>query len=103
MTQSAWLTAVGFEAPPALVSRVREVIDADASMLQLTMSQALLRASETLLAGVIARSDAGREVALDLLAADACVTWAFELEAGHGTALSTFAEGAMTKIAALAT
>jgi len=98
---SAWVEAFGVDAPPALVARVRQVVDADASMRGLTMSGALLRASETLLAGVISRPDAGREVALDLLAADACVTWAFELEAGSGS-LSPVAEGAMTTIAALA-
>jgi hypothetical protein len=44
----------------------------------------LARLGRELLAAVAARPDGGRELALDLLAADAFVTYAFEAQADAG-------------------
>jgi hypothetical protein len=59
-------------------------------------------AGERLLGAVMADSEAKREVALDLLAADACVTWAFEAAAAEPGSLPTRAEKAMEQITGLA-
>ena len=75
---------------------------ADAAAAALPVADALLKASETLLASVLAGQGEGREVALDLLAADACVTWAFEAAAGEPETLSALAEGAMQRVAEVA-
>lgn len=89
------------EVPPALIARVQSVLAAQGGEPQ-SAAAALLAASTTLLAGVLGDARAGREVALDLLAADACVTWAFESAAGDTADISTLAEDAMQQIAALA-
>lgn len=89
------------EVPPALIARVQSVLAAQSGEPQ-SAEVALLAASTTLLGGVLGDSRAGREVALDLLAADACVTWAFESAVGDTTGISTLAEDAMQQIAALA-
>jgi hypothetical protein len=47
----------------------------------LPLSEQLAEAGRTLLQRVVARPDGGRELALDLLAADALVTYAFEAQA----------------------
>lgn len=102
MTHSAWVRSHGAEAPEALLARVEAILESDASAVSLPVADALLRASETLLASVLAGAEAGREVALDLLAADACVTWAFEAASGEPGSLSARAEGAMLRVAEVA-
>jgi hypothetical protein len=79
---------------------VLEVMKADAASASVPMAEALLRAGERLLAEVIApRSGDARAAALDLLAADACVTWAFEAGADEPGTLAARAEDAMQRIA----
>jgi hypothetical protein len=90
------------DAPAALVARVEEVLSAHPSWTPLPPADALLAAGEYLLQGVLrSREENGRSVALDLLAADACVTWAFEAAADTATALPARAEHAMQRIAAV--
>lgn len=88
-------------APPALIARVQAVLAADESLSGLPVAEALLRAGETLLAAVLKDGEAGRAVALDLLAADTCVTWAFEAAADAPGSLAERAELAMQRIAEL--
>lgn len=95
MSHLAWLSTQGAAAPPALVARVQGVLEANAAWEELPVAEALLRAGERLLAAVLADSAAGREVALDLLAADACVTWAFEAAADHPESIGPQAQRAM--------
>ncbi len=90
------------EAPPALIARVQAVLSADASLGSLPVAEALLRASEALLSAVLKDGEAGRAVALDLLAADTCVTWAFEAAAGDPGSLAQRTDAAMQRIAELA-
>lgn len=86
-------------APDGVVTRVREVL-ADVPDTGQAVADALLDAATRLLDEVLADRDRGsaRAVALDLLAADACVTWAFEAEP---TAVEARAEAAMARLAAL--
>jgi len=100
-TASAWVAAHAADAPPALIARVQAVIEADASVASLSAAEGLLRAGELLLQAVLEDSEAGRAVALDLLAADTCVTWAFEAAAEEPGTLPARAEAAMARIAEL--
>ena len=102
MSHIAWVELQGSDAPPALVQRVQAVLRANLGWEALPVAEALLKAGEELLAAVVADSTAGRDVALDLLAADACVTWAFQAAADEPGGLPARAERAMEQIAGLA-
>jgi hypothetical protein len=102
MSHQAWVSQQGTDAPPALVRRVQAVLQANPGWEALCLADALLKAGEELLAAVLGDSTAGRDVALDLLAADACVTWAFEAAADAPISLQARAEQAMEQIAGLA-
>lgn len=99
-----WIAARRDEAPDALVARVEEVFAAHPLWGELAWPEAFAAAGEHLLAGVqTAGVDAARASAVDLLAADACVTWAFEAAAEDPETLGARADAAMRRIAALAT
>lgn len=73
----AWLDARRPAPPEALAARLRRAVsDAD-----LPLPDHLALLGERVLEGVAARPEGGRELALDLLAADAFVTYAFEAQA----------------------
>jgi hypothetical protein len=98
-----WVLAARPEAPPALTERVTGLLEAHLEWAALPLPEALERAGEVLLAGVLARSgddDAARDRAnaLDLLAADACITWAFEASAAEVNAVPARAAAAMRRI-----
>ncbi len=94
MTRSevlAWLATRRPAPPPALAARLGAVVT-DAV---LPLPDHLAQLGREVLAGVTARPDAGRELALDLLAADALVTYAFEAQAEADVAgLAALAERA---------
>lgn len=102
MTLSAWLDARR-PAPPA---RLRARIDAalgdalsnDAS----GAAEACLRAGERLAHELLRENATSRDSALDLLAADALVTYAFEAASERPEELAKRSRAAMTRIAALA-
>jgi hypothetical protein len=73
----AWLEARRPPPPPELRARLEAAVD-DA---ELALPDHLARLGEHLLARVVQRPEGGRELALDLLAADAFVTYAFEAQA----------------------
>jgi hypothetical protein len=103
MTHLEWLASRGADAPAALRARVEQVFAADGSLSALPIAEALLRAGDVLLAEVLRpRTGAPRETALDLLAADACVTWAFEAAADEPGTVGARAEAAMRRIAEVA-
>ena len=86
--------------PPRLTARVREVLTAPAATEGMPGPEALLGGGDALLQRVLVPSDgAPRAVALDLLAADACVTWAFEVAAGTPAEVVALADAAMRRIA----
>lgn len=99
---AAWVANHGADAPQALVTRVQQVLATEASLARRPLAEALLGAGEALLAAVLAPRDGEeRLAALDLLAADACVTWAFEAAADAPGTISARAEDAMRRIAAV--
>jgi hypothetical protein len=101
MTVGDWLDARTPPAPPALGARLSGALgaarDADASR----ASDACLEAAERLVGEVLRGNCTSRESALDLLTADALVTYAFEAAGESGTDLALRAADAMRRIAAL--
>ncbi len=98
-----WIASRTPKAPDRLVERVREVIATHPEWERLPVAEALVSAGESLLAEVLADRDGGaRDAALDLLAADACITWAFEAAADNPESLVKRAEDAMRRLAAVA-
>jgi hypothetical protein len=73
----AWLDSRRPTPPLALRERLRAAVHETA----LGLPAHLARLGDELLAGVAARPAGGRELALDLLAADAFATYAFEAQA----------------------
>lgn len=77
-TLLAWLAARRPAPPPAL----RAYLEAAASVApEAPLPEQLVELGQRALARVTAQVDGGRELALDLLAADAFVTYAFEAQA----------------------
>ncbi|MDE3128531.1 MAG: hypothetical protein KGL38_11030 [Gemmatimonadota bacterium] len=100
MTVGAWLDARTPAPPPALARRIRELLAADLDRDAADAHRVCGAAAEALLAALLAERETGRETALDLLAADALVTYAFEHAAARAD-LDGEAAGAMQRIAAL--
>jgi hypothetical protein len=80
----AWLDTRRPAPPEALRERleraVQELLPAPGSLLPVYLA----RLGRELLDSVVARPNGGRELALDLLAADAFATYAFEAQAEEG-------------------
>lgn len=97
----AWVLRAQPPAPAALTARVVDVLRANAAWDALPLAEALTLAGERLLAGVVAKGEGtarDRAAALDLLAADACVTWAFEVAAEQPDALPARAREVTARI-----
>jgi hypothetical protein len=89
-------------APPhALLRRLREALGADARREADDAAELCLAAGERVLSAVLREDEASRNFALDLLAADALVTYAFEAASERPGELSERARHAMSSIAAL--
>ena len=73
----SWLAGRQPEAPERIGAHVMKAVP----VAQAAFPEALARAGVALLRRVAAAPDGGRELALDLLAADALVTYAFEAQA----------------------
>ncbi len=102
MNHAAWLTAREPDAPPALTACVRELLESHAEWEELSRVDAFIEASTVLLRRVLEGGTVARANALDLLAADACVTWAFEAAADDPQGIAGKAERATRGIAAIA-
>ena len=103
MTHAAWVASRTPRSPDRLVARVRSVLESHPEWASSDTAAALVSAAEALLADVVAaREGQARDAALDLLAADACVTWAFEAAADDPSIIGARAEDAMRRLAAVA-
>jgi hypothetical protein len=96
-----WLGGREPAPPEALRLRLREALGADAKRDAADAAVACLAAGERLLATVLREGEASRDHALDLLAADALVTYAFEAASAQPTALPLLAAQAMARMASL--
>ena len=102
MTLSAWLDARRPAPPPRLRARIDVALgralenDADDA------ATACLRAGEQLARELLQENATSRDSALDLLAADALVTYAFEAASERPGELAARSRAAMARIASLA-
>ncbi len=104
MTAAEWMARVPAEVPERLLARVREVLGAHSSWAGLPASESLVFVADELLRTVLADGagdGAPRDRALDLLAADACVTWALEAAADQPGSLGAHASKTMQRLAAV--
>ena len=100
MSAATWIAAAKPEAPERLVARVREVLETRPGSRKAPVADALVDAADALLHLVLAEQGGpARYKALDLLAADACVTWAFEAAADDPAALGERAKATMHRLA----
>ena len=101
MTVREWLVQRQPAPPAALRARIEAVladaVDDDAAR----APEVCLRAAERLVSELLRGDCASRESALDLLTADALVTYAFEAAAESPGTLPVTATDAMARIAAL--
>lgn len=102
MTLADWLNARAALPPSRLAARIELAVRDQATRSATDATESLLDACESLLRDIIERAAAGRESALDLLAADALATYAFEAAADVPASLEEHARGAMRRIGALA-
>ena len=98
----AWLETRTPESPAALIERIRELFTEHPEYEQLHRVDAFVEAGELLLRRVLVTDTEARASALDLLAADACVTYAFEAAADEPAKLGARADAAKLKIADVA-
>jgi hypothetical protein len=95
-----WIATAQPQAPERLVARVREVLATPSRTPSPAVADALIDAADLLLRDVLAETDGpARDKALDLLAADACVTWAFEAAAEDPASLGGRAAATMERLA----
>jgi hypothetical protein len=98
MTHARWRDAVTPAPPPALAAAVEAQLEADP-----ITPEAYLEAAERLLAALLKQGCVSRENALDLLVADALVTYAFEAASNESPAqIIELGTRAMERIAAFA-
>src|SRR5687767_3046785 len=99
MTLDAWLQSRVPLPPPALAKRIREALAATDIAPGAPTAEALLDAGEKLLATLLGADHLTRNGALDLLTADALVTYAFEASATEPDRMQERAANAMTRLA----
>lgn len=88
-------------APAAIMARIRALFDSHLEWRGLSRADAFQCATEELARRVLAADGTKRANALDLLSADACVTFAFEAAADEPATLSTRATTLQQRIATL--
>ena len=101
-THAEWLSSRDADAPRELTDCVCALMGARPDWERLARPEAFILAAEQLLRRVLAGGAGARANALELLAADACVTWAFEAAADEPRTVPAFAERATKGIAAIA-
>ena len=98
-SHAEWLRSRQPAAPAALTVRIAELFGAHVEWDSLPRAEAFITASEELLRRVLRGDAVDRACAVDLLAADACVTYAFEVAADEPASIGARAEDAMRRIA----
>jgi hypothetical protein len=106
VTLAEWLEGRTPKAPAALADRVRTALgpalDREVHGGRGAIHAALLDAARSLLSATPGCEAPERSAALDLLAADALVTYAFEIAAEDPEAIDALADSAMRELGALA-
>lgn len=102
MTVGQWLDAREPIPPPALSIRIREALGDSLARPAADASEILLTASEHLVRTLLEIGSTSRDTAIDLLAADALVTYALEAASEAPDSMRERALDAMRRIAAVA-
>jgi uncharacterized membrane protein len=102
MTLSAWLDARRPAPPVRLRARIDAALGHALESNAADAAASCLRAGERLARTLLRENATSRESALDLLAADALVTYAFEAASERPNDLAAQCRSAMLRIAALA-
>lgn len=102
MTLDEWLTRRDPAPPPALASRLTAMTRSLSADTPQRASDALLGAAEHILSDLLPEGCGSRSNAIDLLVADALVTYAFEAAADAPDMLEQQATLAMSRLAAFA-
>ena len=102
MTVGNWISARTPAPPSPLAARLHAALGAQVNEPSARAYEVVLQTAESLLADLIALECAQRDRALDLLAVDALVTYAFEAAAESPDTLAPRATDAMLAIAKLA-
>ncbi|MEP6990374.1 MAG: hypothetical protein ABJA80_05525 [bacterium] len=102
MTVGEWLDSRTPRPPAALVARLATVLNDAMAQSASGIPELFLSAGETLVARLLRNDSTARDSALDLLAADALLTYAFEAAGADVTTIDARATLAMSRIAALA-
>ena len=101
MTLARWLDARRPVPPPALRARIDLALGDSLAVDEREACEACLRAGERVIETLLRENATSRDSAIDLLAADALVTYAFEAAADRPAELGSLATDAMARIAAL--
>ena len=101
MILAAWLDARRPIPPAALRARIDAALGPDLLADAGDAAETLLTAGERLVRSLLVDDATSRDSAIDLLAADALVTYAFEAASERPADLSSRAAAAMARIAAL--
>ncbi|MEP6780750.1 MAG: hypothetical protein ABJC26_12725 [Gemmatimonadaceae bacterium] len=102
LTVGDWFAAVEPAPPRALAERLKAMIATDAGRPVAEVPEVCLRAAENHLRKLLASGSTSRATAIDLLAVDALVTYAFESAAGDATQIEARTKGAMSRIGLIA-
>ena len=94
-----WVAAHSEQPPAALRARLDSILNAETAPPDAAVSPALLDAGHALLATILGSGSTQRDAALDLLTADALVTYAFEAAADDPASIDARASAAMRAIA----
>jgi hypothetical protein len=103
VTVADWLDARSPAPPARLLDRLRTALGSSLARDAAEVPHALVDAAEKLLATLVRDGCMTRDRALDLLAVDALVTYAFEAASDDAEALEARARDAMRRLADLAT
>lgn len=100
-TVGEWLASVDPAPPPALRQRLLSLVAEDADRPVVDVPDVCLAAGERVLESLLVSGATSRETALDLLAVDSLVTYAFQAAADDPTRIEERAARAMARISAL--
>ena len=103
MTIREWLSARASAAPSALNSRILEIVGRQAELPATGATTVFIEAARDTLQRLVDDEQYGRDGALDLLAADALMTYAYEHAAERASAavLETMALSGASRVATL--
>ncbi|MBL0939778.1 MAG: hypothetical protein IBJ03_12845 [Gemmatimonadaceae bacterium] len=101
MTVGEWVAQIQPAPPAALHRRLQDLVAAHAERPAADVPDVCLEAGERLLDELLQSGSTSRETALDLLAVDSLVTYAFQAAADDPSRIEERAAAAMLRIAAL--